>query len=105
MVGRRSPADLIRRREEQSQGCLRPRAPHGVGAAQLFSGIYRNFAADGTVEMSEPHPAQLLRAGGRTDTDDLPRQKSGSVLMMEAQQSMQASTTCLSTIQDSALLG
>jgi hypothetical protein len=41
---------------------------------QLVSGIHRNVAADGTVEMSESDAAPLLRAGWvRADTDDLPQ--------------------------------
>ena len=42
---------------------VRLRAPAGVGAVQLLSGIHRNVTADGTVEMSEADAAPLLRAG------------------------------------------
>ena len=42
---------------------MRLRAPAGVGAVQLLSGVHRNVAADGTVEMSESDAAPLPRAG------------------------------------------
>jgi hypothetical protein len=70
--------ELYRQRAEelrrgQAPGRLvRLRAPHGVGAVQLLSGIHRNITDDRTVEMSESDAASLLRAGWvRTDTDDL----------------------------------
>ena len=42
---------------------IRLRAPAGVGAVQLLSGVHRNVSADGTVEMTETDAAPLLRAG------------------------------------------
>jgi predicted phage terminase large subunit-like protein len=42
---------------------VRLRAPRGVSHVQLFSGIHRAVAADGTVEMTEADAAPLLRAG------------------------------------------
>ncbi|MBV8090300.1 MAG: hypothetical protein JO139_12135 [Alphaproteobacteria bacterium] len=49
----------------------RLRAPRGVSCVQLLSGIRRNVAADGTVEMSETDAAPLLRAGWvRVDVGD-----------------------------------
>jgi len=60
---------LYRQRAEelgrgQAPGRLvRLRAPRGVGAVQTLSGLHRNVAADGTVEMSETDAAPLLRAG------------------------------------------
>jgi predicted phage terminase large subunit-like protein len=42
---------------------VRLRAPRGVGAVQLLSGLRRNVAADGTVEMSGSDAEPLLRAG------------------------------------------
>src|SRR5271166_1413969 len=44
---------------------VRLRAPAGIGAVQLFSGIHRNVAADGTVEMSETMPRRCCEQGGR----------------------------------------
>jgi predicted phage terminase large subunit-like protein len=61
--------ELYRRRaEELRRGqvwcpSMRLRAPTGVSCVQLLSGIRRNVAADGTVEMSETDAAPLLRAG------------------------------------------
>ena len=52
---------------------MRLRAPAGVGAVQLLSGVHRNVAADGTVEMSESDAAPLPRVGWvRVDTGGLP---------------------------------
>lgn len=42
---------------------VRLQAPRGVSHVQLFSGIHRAVAADGTVEMTEANAAPLLRAG------------------------------------------
>ena len=42
---------------------VRLRAPRGISHVQLFSGIHRAVAADGTVEMTEEDAAPLLRAG------------------------------------------
>jgi hypothetical protein len=42
---------------------VRLRAPRGISHVQLFSGIHRAVAADGTVEMTEPDAAPLLRPG------------------------------------------
>jgi hypothetical protein len=42
---------------------VRLRAPAGVGAVQLLSGVHRNASADGTVEMTETDAAPLLSAG------------------------------------------
>ena len=51
---------------------VRLRAPAGVGAVQLLSGIHRTVSADGMVEMSEPDAVPLLRAGwARVDPGDL----------------------------------
>jgi hypothetical protein len=51
---------------------VRLRAVRGVSCVQLLSGIRRNVAADGTVEMSETDAAPLLRAGWvRVDVGDL----------------------------------
>ena len=61
--------ELYRQRAEelrrgQAPGpAARLRAPRGVSCVQLLSGIRRNVAADGTVEMSEADAAPLLRAG------------------------------------------
>jgi hypothetical protein len=50
---------------------VRLRAPRGVGAVQLLSGLRRNVAADGTVEMSGSDAEPLLRAGWvRVDVGD-----------------------------------
>ena len=49
----------------------RLRAPRGVSRVQLLSGIRRNLAANGTVDMSETDAAPLLRAGWvRVDVGD-----------------------------------
>jgi len=42
---------------------VRLRAPSGVSHVQLFSGIHRAVAPDGTVEMTPEDAAPLLRAG------------------------------------------
>jgi len=42
---------------------VRLRAPSGVSHVQLFSGIHRAVAPDGTVEMTPDDAAPLLRAG------------------------------------------
>jgi hypothetical protein len=42
---------------------VRLRAPRGVSHVQLFSGVHRAIAADGTVEMSQSDAEPLLRAG------------------------------------------
>jgi len=42
---------------------VRQRAPRGVSHVQLFSGLHRAVANDGTVEMSESDAAPLLNAG------------------------------------------
>jgi len=42
---------------------VRLRAPRGVSHVQLFSGIHRAVANDGTVEMAESDAAPLLNAG------------------------------------------
>jgi predicted phage terminase large subunit-like protein len=51
------------RRSQMPGPPVRLRAPRGVGCVQLLSGVRRNVAADGTVEMSETDAAPLLRAG------------------------------------------
>jgi hypothetical protein len=60
-------------RHGQAAGpAVRLRAPAGVGAVQLLSGIHRNVLADGTIEMTETDAAPLLRAGwARVDPGDL----------------------------------
>ena len=59
------------RRGQASCALARLRAPRGVSCVQLLSGIRRNVAADGTVEMSETDAAPLLRAGWvRVDVGD-----------------------------------
>ena len=56
---------------------VRLRAPRGVGAVQLLSGVRRNIAGDGTVEMSEGEAESFLRAGWeRVDISDAPAQQS-----------------------------
>jgi hypothetical protein len=42
---------------------VRLRAPRGVSHVQLFSGVHRAVAADGTVEMMEADAAPLVQAG------------------------------------------
>ena len=42
---------------------VRLRAPAGVGAVQILSGVHRNVSADGTVAMTESDAAPLLSAG------------------------------------------
>jgi predicted phage terminase large subunit-like protein len=59
------------RRGQAAGAPVRLRAPRGVGCVQLLSGIRRNVAADGMVEMSEKDAAPLLRAGWvRADVGD-----------------------------------
>ena len=49
---------------------VRLRAPRGVRHVQLFSGLHRAVANDGTVEMTESDAAPLLNAGWvRVDPD------------------------------------
>ena len=68
--------ELYRQRAEELRGQVlcpsaRLRGPRGVSCVQLLSGIRRNVAADGTVEMSETDAAPLLRAGWvRVDMGD-----------------------------------
>ena len=51
---------------------VRLRSPRGVSHVQLFSGIHRAVAADGTVEMTESDAAPLLNAGWvRVEAGDL----------------------------------
>ena len=59
----RQRAEELRRGEARPGRLVRLRAPVGVGAVQLLSGVQRNVSADGTVEMSEADAAPLLRAG------------------------------------------
>jgi hypothetical protein len=70
--------ELYRQRAEELRRGQAPghpvclRAPRGVGCVQLLSGLRRNVAADGTVEMSEADAAPLLRAGWvRVDAGDV----------------------------------
>ena len=66
----RRRAEALRRGEAPGR-LVRLRVPAGVGAVKLLSGIHRNVSADGTVEMSEPDAAPLLRAGWvRVDAGD-----------------------------------
>ena len=52
---------------------VRLRAPRGVSHVQLFSGLHRAVAADGTVEMTESDAAPLLNAGWvRVEADNMP---------------------------------
>jgi hypothetical protein len=61
--------ELYRQRAEEFRrgqapgpcGCLP--APRGIAQIQLFSGLRRAVAADGTVDMTESDAAPLLRAG------------------------------------------
>jgi len=47
-----------------------PARPRGVSHVQLFSGLHRAVANDGTVEMTESDAAPLLNAGWvRVDPD------------------------------------
>jgi predicted phage terminase large subunit-like protein len=61
--------ELTRRRSEEIRRgqmtgpMVRLRAPRGVSHVQLFSGIHRAVANDGTVEMRESDAAPLLNAG------------------------------------------
>jgi hypothetical protein len=59
----RQMAEQLRQGDDMPGRMLRLRAPAGVGAVQLLSGIHRNVSADGTVEMSESDAAPLLRSG------------------------------------------
>jgi hypothetical protein len=57
---------------------VRRRAPRGVSQVQLFSGVQRRYAvaADATIDMTESHPAPLLRAGWvKVDASDLAKKK------------------------------
>jgi predicted phage terminase large subunit-like protein len=65
-------AEETRRGQPTPGRLVRLRAPAGVGAVQLLSGVHRNIGADGTVEMTDADAAPLLRAGWvRADTEDL----------------------------------
>jgi hypothetical protein len=67
-------AEETRRGQPTPGRLVRLRAPAGVGAVQLLSGVHRNIGADGTVEMTDADAAPLLRAGWvRADTEDLPQ--------------------------------
>ena len=55
-------AEELRRGQEPGP-LVRLRAPRGVSHVQLFSGLHRAVAADGTVEMTESDAAPLLKAG------------------------------------------
>jgi len=55
-------AEELRRGQEPGP-VVRLRAPRGVSHVQLFSGLHRAVAADGTVEMTESDAAPLLKAG------------------------------------------
>jgi predicted phage terminase large subunit-like protein len=61
--------ELTRQRAEELRRAHMPgppvrlRAPRGVSCVQLLSGIRRNVAADGSVEISETDAEPLLRAG------------------------------------------
>ena len=60
---------------------MRLRAPRGISHVQLFSGIHRAVAADGTVEMTESDAAPLLNAGWvRADAGDLAETGRGAKL-------------------------
>jgi hypothetical protein len=65
-IGRRS-------RHTRTAGLtVRLRAPRGVSHVQLFSGVRRTVAADGTVEMTGSDARPLLKAGWvKVDTGDL----------------------------------
>jgi predicted phage terminase large subunit-like protein len=84
--------ELYRQRAEELRRGQAPgppvclRAPRGIGCVQLLSGLRRNVAADGTVEMSETDAAPLLRAGWvRVDVGDVAATRSsGSDLKPEA---------------------
>jgi hypothetical protein len=55
------------------------RAPRGVSHVQLFSGLHRSVANDGTVEMTESDAAPLPNAGWvRVDAGD-PCQRAATV--------------------------
>ena len=67
----RQRADELRRGQAPCPSAARLRAPRGVSRVQLLSGIRRNVAADGTVDMSETDAAPLLWAGWvRVDLGD-----------------------------------
>ena len=51
------------RRGQMPGPMVRLRAPRGVSHVQLFSGLHRAVANDGTVEMTESDAAPLLNAG------------------------------------------
>jgi len=71
----RQRAEELRRRQTPGPP-VRLQAPRGVSHVQLFSGIHRAVAADGTVEMTESDAAPLLRAGWvRVEGCSLPQQE------------------------------
>jgi hypothetical protein len=79
--------ELYRRRAEELRRGQMPgppvrlRAPRGVPHVQLFSGIHRAAAPDGTVEMTEADAAPLLRAGwARVDAGDLAGKGRGGLI-------------------------
>jgi hypothetical protein len=70
--------ELYRQRAEELRlgqapgppACLR--TPRGVSHVQMFSGVHRAVASDGTVEMSQSDAEPLLRAGwAKVDAGDL----------------------------------
>ena len=64
-------AQELRQKTAASERRVRLKAPAGIGAVQLLSGIHRNIGADGTVEMSQADAEPLLRAGWvRIDAGD-----------------------------------
>ena len=68
----RQRAEALRRGQAPDPP-VRLRAPRGVACVQLLSGVRRNVAADGTVEMTESDAAPLVQAGWvRVDDGDLP---------------------------------
>jgi predicted phage terminase large subunit-like protein len=67
----RRRAEVIRRGQMPGP-MVRLRAPRGISHVQLFSGIHRAVAADGTVEMTESDATPLLSAGWvRVEADNL----------------------------------
>jgi hypothetical protein len=74
---------------------VRLRAPRGVGAVQLLSGLHRNVSADGTVEMSESDAAPLLRAGWvRVEQRELSKQEG---FALRAREPSEPSTSALAS--------
>ena len=60
------------RRGQMPGPMVRLRAPRGISHVQLFSGLHRAVANDGTVEMTESDAAPLLNAGwARVGAGDL----------------------------------